>query len=161
MEIFESMPVPKILGFPIYKNLKKRIGEKHSKSYWKKYSKEIYTKFNNYKQGDILQTCSGLNEKIIEIEPIYYPVGNGFILIDFDIKFSRTFCSFRNCGVWHPLSKEGAEEYRNNVLKECEVDDRWNFSIGYGREVMIIHEDGTFSVNEDKRKELLKRMGKD
>ena len=95
------MPIPKILGFPIYKNLKKRIGEKHSKSYWKKYSKEIYTKFNNYKQGDILQTCSGLNEKIIEIEPIYYPVGNGFILIDFDIKFSRTFCSFKN-SIGHP-----------------------------------------------------------
>lgn len=51
------------------------------------------------KPGDLISTCKGYNERIIEIEPEYsnYKLSTGLYVVDFNILTPTSSCSLVHC----------------------------------------------------------------
>lgn len=100
------------------------------------------------KVGDLVQTCTGLNARIIKVEAAYRRVGKkgGKVLFDLDFETTAGGCSFYHCGVGRALSYADAEAYREwLVTTERAKGDPHGFAARYAKDAMTIHPDGTFT----------------
>lgn len=70
-----------------------------------------------------------------------------------DLEFATqdgSSCSFFHCGVEPPLNYEQAERYRSDLVeKERAKGDPDGFALRYSPEVMTIHPDGTFTIDQE------------
>lgn len=76
---------------------KKFINNLYSVHKIKRFSR--WLKFANYKVGDLVNDCSGLNSKITEIKGVYKRVAKGYVLMDVDLVTTNVSCSLRHCGI--------------------------------------------------------------
>jgi len=134
---------PKAFGIPLWnKRIKKRIGKKIINQIRKGLFSR-FLKFKDYKIGDLICDCSGLNIKIVDIIPEYICLKNNQILYDIEFKNEHGgFCSFLHCGVSYPITYEQAEKYREWILSNPEM--RKMFYKAYSKENMEINLDGTY-----------------
>jgi len=148
------MKTPTLFGFPLYKNLKRRIAKKHIKRIWQSngWVDEDYRKWMDFASkinvGSIVSACKGLNEKITSITPVYYGVGKGYVLGNIEFNSDTNGCNARHCSVGPAKSYEECCKYRDFILSNPKSKD-WDFDIQYSSEIMTIHEDGTYSINSE------------
>jgi hypothetical protein len=140
---------PKVFGFPVWVGLKKRIGKKLLRKD-RDFRRRLLKEMAGLAVGDLVQDCSGLNRRIACVTPVYQSVGRGKVLIDLDFEMTDgSSCSFYHCGVGLPLSYEEAERYRAElVASEQTRGDPDGLARRYSMQVMLIHPDGTFTVDQ-------------
>lgn len=151
-----------LFGFPMSIGLKSRIAKKYFNRIWmsrcEKENKREFHKhleyFTSIKVGDSVNTCTGLNGKIIQLYPLYFSVPGGELLADVDMMTSVGGCSFCHCGIAPPLTKAEMEA-RIQEYRTCSIADRWNWDIRYSPEVTTIHEDGSVTIDWEREKQLL------
>jgi hypothetical protein len=167
---------PVVFGFSAWIKLNKRTAKKRMTREWEidRYSfyggdknpvarrayrvRVLSGMLSNFRVGDLIKNCTGLNARITAIEPLYIPVGagkgkarrKGQVLTETLIKTPVGTCFLFHCDVGPPVTQGQAEELRERVLKlETERGD----PCGYGRwcshEVLTIHSDGTYTVDQD------------
>jgi hypothetical protein len=110
--------------------------------------------FEHTKIGDLINTCTGLNGRIIIAEPGYITVAGGQLLLNIDLETSVGNCSFRHCGIQLPKTKEEMEAAIREYLRHPEAAI-WNWDIRYSPEVTTINNDGTVIINYDLERQLL------
>jgi hypothetical protein len=104
--------IPTLFGYPLwYGNIKRRVAKKYinrrSIGYINKYSGE---KFRQLDIGDMINSCSGLNSTIKEIDPCYINYAGGKVLVDIDFTTSSGGCSLTSCGVSAAKSQQEVEK---------------------------------------------------
>lgn len=113
-----------IYSLPIWKNVKRRVAKKYLKRYASDWMLDPRAKvFANLKPGDIVNTCSGFNNKIKQIIPYYFAVGKGQVLFSIDLVMEKgSVCDAQMCGVEPARSREDIEaemlQFYKQILKE-------------------------------------------
>jgi len=137
-----SKHTPRPFGFPAWKDIPRRIAKKHIE-------REMFKRFVEFcgkDKGDLVRTCTGLNARVLSVEPIYFYLRRGKILIDLEFNTSSGFCSMFNCGVSLPITYEQAIAYRDHTVQNWYGNDVWGFAERYSN--MRIQSDGTFIDGE-------------
>jgi hypothetical protein len=135
-----------IFGHSFYSHMKRRLAKKKLSGGW---GWRKMQKFANFKVGDLIRTCNGLNEVVLEAEPNYKHTSKGFVLSDVDLVTTHGCCSLYHCCDL-PISHEEAVQYREDILKRYAEHDPWGFVERYAHDNMIINLDGTYSYVEPK-----------
>jgi len=145
-----------LFGYPISKNLRRRIAKKYFNRYWQtdKDYLEYLKQFENVKVGDLVNTCTGLNGIITAIEPDYIQVGKGELLLSIDLDTSVGGCNFRHCGIQLPKTKQEIEKKIKEYL-EYPYARQANWDIRYSPEVLTINEDGLCIINYELERKLI------
>lgn len=114
------MFIPKFFNCPIwFGKVKNRIAKKHIHYgmrkfiHFNKIHRSYYDKISNLDVGDIVHNCSGMNGRILEINPIYRNISKGFYLKDISFTFENTNCSMLHCSIEPAYSREVIE---NNFI---------------------------------------------
>lgn len=139
-----------LFSFPVSKGLKRRIAKKYFNRYWMydqdKAAKQQYMvylkQFEHTKVGDVVNTCSGLNGKIMAVSPNYIAVASGKLLVDVDLRTTVGTCSFAHCGITPPKTKAEMEANIREYLSRPNAA-AWFWDIRYSPEVTVINDDGT------------------
>lgn len=135
--------IPKPFGIPAWSGVKRRIAKKVINSLGRGMLQR-YQDFHGKKIGDLISTCSSLNERVIEIESVYNYTRRGMILIDIIFYCEHSICSMYNCGVGLPITYEEAVEKREQIIKGWKDNDVWGFAERYSN--YILHKDGRFQI---------------
>lgn len=132
-----------VFGFKLHHKTNKRLAKKIIKERGNNFYKRLM-RLKDKKIGDIVSSCSGLNNKIKEIEAEYIYFGKKSKVL-YDINFvmeNGTCCSLYNCGVDLPISYKEAINKRERIIKEWKDNDIWGFSKRYSN--IVINPDGTY-----------------
>jgi hypothetical protein len=142
-----------LFTFPVSVGLKRRVAAKWFRRYWRHnfQSEAMYLGWlkamENVSVGSVVSSCKGLNIKIEKLEPEYFSMRGGKILLDVLIESAHTSCTAYDCGVGPALSYEqvikNVERFRNHPLAK-----EWGWDIRYSSEVLDINSDGTYSVKK-------------
>lgn len=123
------MPIPKVMGFPLYTGVKRRVAKSYYHLFFRNW--KWYKQFENAKPGDLLNDCSGFNIRVAKLRPEYCPIGkNGKVLVDITIENDKGgCCSLTNCGIEWGLPKEEVISRREAFLEEIRKSgkDEWGF----------------------------------
>lgn len=127
------MKLPRVFGFPLYRGMKKRQAKKFLKKEGDLLSK--FKRLSRFKQreGDLINTCTGFNSKILEIYPEYFELcgHKGKLLSDIVLITNETTCSASNCGIEHAISYELACKRKEHIVEGWKDNDEWGFSERY------------------------------
>jgi len=156
-----------LFGFPVSKGLKRRIAKKYFNRYWMydhdKEAKQQYMvylqQFEHTKVGDVVNTCSGLNGKIMAMAPDYITAGSGQLLINIDLRTSVGTCSFAHCSIELPKTKAEMEASIREYLSRPDATT-WFWDIRYSPEVTVIDDDGTVTINYELERQLVDARNK-
>ena len=167
---------PVVFGHPAWIQLNKRIAKKWMTRWWES-DRDLYHGgdknpvarrayrvrvlsgvLSEFRVGDLIKNCSGLNARITAIEPLYLPVGagkgkarrKGQVLIEMFIRTPGRTCYLFHCDVGPPVTQEQAEDLRERILGlELERGDPHGYGRWYSPEALTIHSDGTYTLDQD------------
>lgn len=153
------MKVPTLFGVPLYQGMKRRVAKKYIRHYWR----FVFISEKGYRRwmkdmadkgvGSLVQGCSSFNERIKEVQAEYCRVGKGKFLADVQVYSENNGCNAKYCGVDNPYTYEEVlkhvEETRNHPEAKM-----WGWDIRFSPEVFTLYEDGTYSINREREKEL-------
>jgi hypothetical protein len=137
--------IPKPFGFPAYfgkisrRRAKKAIRRTKWHTPW-----DQFKELDGFKVGDLVETCSYFNEKVLAVEARYRKIGKAYILQDISFTCEHTPCSLIHCGIGAPISREKAEK----IVEEWRAEDE-KAALHYSKEVFTIHEDGRYNRNTE------------
>lgn len=143
------MRAPKVMGVPLWKgSIKKRVAKKYVKlALGERNMRQRLQEMKNYKVGDLISECSGLNSRIKEIDPQYWHLRAGVFLHDIDFLTDKTSCSFYHCGVGPPKTAQECRDYIKELIAECEKNgDEWGFVPRYSK--IVVNDDGTHTKGD-------------
>jgi hypothetical protein len=109
--------------------------------------------------GSLVQGCSSFNERVTEVQAEYITVGKGSFLCDVTIYSENNACDAKHCGVDLPYTYEEVLKHVEMVRNHPEAKV-WGWDIRYSPEVFTLHEDGTYSINREREKEIEASRGK-
>lgn len=138
--------IPRAFGFPLWERVPKRILNKILNDPRRPTPPSVWFTgaLADLRVGSIASNCTGLNDKIVQIDPEYAylgPHGRGKVLYDVMVTFRYSTCSARHCGVWLPLTYEEAEAYRLWVTQQPDTGG-WGFAERYSQ--LKVLPDGTY-----------------
>lgn len=143
------MPKPKPFGFPAWKHCRSKVAKKYINSY-NRNMLERWWEMDNLRIGDLINTCSGLNGRVVKAKPIYDRIGKKAEVL-FDIEFvceGGECCSVYYCGVEPAKTKEEIEAYCRNIVSYYkDREDTYGFAERYSK--IELNEDGTRKRNEN------------
>jgi hypothetical protein len=145
------MKIPCLFGAPLYHNMKRRTAKKYIRHFWR----HAFTNEKDYHRwfkdmadrgaGQLINGCSGFNERIKEIQSTYYKIGKGDILYEIQIySESGACCDARHCGVDVPITYEQALKTLDEIRKRSDAAE-WGWDQRYNAEKFTLHKDGTYS----------------
>jgi len=134
---------PRPFGFPAWINCKRRVAKKRLNRYGRNLLKR-YEHFHDAPYRDtLISSCSGLNEVITRVFPIYRSIGKkARVLVDIIFEGPTNSCSFYNCGVGPAKTYEECQTYIKFIIKQWAGHDEWGFVERYGR--CQLNPDGTY-----------------
>lgn len=138
--------MPKPFGFPAWINCKRRIAKKWLNRRGRNLLKR-YEYFHNVKHDILISACSGLNEHISNVIPIYRSIGKkAKILVDLDFEGPTMSCSFYNCGVGPAKTYEECQAYIKGIVDYYSThNDEWGFAERYKN--CELHQNGTYKFH--------------
>jgi hypothetical protein len=124
------MPIPKVMGFPLYRGrIKKRLLKKLMVHMDWSTLDRCTIGLANIKIGDFVSDCSGFNGKILDMAPNYWRFTKHYQrLIDVDIYTTNSSCSVCNCAIGLPKTQLEIETYVLGFIKKWifgESGKRW------------------------------------
>jgi hypothetical protein len=131
--------IPTILGFPLWRGkIKRRVAKKYLRRFRHEWmlKRDIQAAMSKLDVGDLINDCTGLNGKILEMDAFYYRIGTGkgAILMDVDIQTANSGCSLTHCGVEPALPREYIEARKVAFLKEWTLGEPGEHWYGKGTE---------------------------
>lgn len=115
------MKAPTIIGCPLWLGpIKPRVAKKWLRRFHNDWMLH-HPLLSHLTIGDIINTCSGLNSKILSVKPDYISIGTTgrcHVLVDVDIMTTDTGCSLSHCGVEPALPREVIEaRFKDSALE--------------------------------------------
>ena len=135
------------MGHPLWIGMRRRVAKK----WLNRRPGDMHARLRAMRDlanGDLVTDCTGMNGRLLRIEPVYWRVGRrGRVLMDFELTTTNTMCSMYHCGVAPARSYEQLVAYRDQVLRRFAAHDPGDLLLRYGPEVMTIDRDGTVTID--------------